>query len=380
MKSSSPTRKVASNLLLLRGEFVANPVVEVDGEGRILSVEVGVESIDRSPQTEFYGGIMLPGFVNAHCHLELSYLRGAIEPGGGFATFGESIGAVRGRYSDEERLNAMVRADIEMVREGVVGVGDIVNGDTSFATKLSSGVEYRNFAEVFGLSSVDTSAVDGLLSNSATTLTPHSLYSLNDQAFKKSVNDGSPLSIHFMESPSEMELYQGRGALYDWYSRVGFKCDFLHYGSPAERLISSVPADRSVMLVHNCCVTQRDIDLIMGHFTAPVYWVLCPRSNRYISGITPPYELLRSNGLNICIGTDSLASNWSLSMLSELREVKSTPLAERLTWATHNGAKALLLNDLGDIEAEKSPGINILSAIDYDSMELTPESRIRRIV
>ncbi|MFI3304909.1 MAG: amidohydrolase family protein [Rikenellaceae bacterium] len=386
MNSSSPNRRVASNLLLQGGILYRNPIVEFAPDGEILSVErceMGSEDrLDRSPHTEFYSGIMVAGFVNTHCHLELSYLRGAIEPGGGFARFASRIGEVRGSFSDEERVRAISRAEAEMLREGVAAVGDIVNGDSTFASKSRSDIMYRNFAELFGLRTNDTSAVDPLLQQPLTSATPHSTYSLNDHIFRHIAHNGdaAPLSIHFMESPAEHELYIGEGRLAEWYARAGFECDFLHYGSPAERLVASVPADRSVILVHNCCVTQRDIDIIMSHFTAPVYWVLCPRSNSYISDLRPPTELLRRNSLNICIGTDSLASNSSLSIIEELKLLNNTPLAERLDWATRVGAEALGFNHLGEIEVGRRPGINILSGIDYTSLQLTDSTTLRRII
>ncbi len=380
--TKSASRKIASNLLLRGGEIVANPIVEVDAEGRILSVECGVEGVDRSPETEFYAGVMVAGFVNAHCHLELSYLRGAIEPHGGFAAFASRIGEVRGLYSDEERLRAVRRAEAELWREGVVAVGDIVNGDSSFGVKAQSKILFRNFAELFGLRATDSSSVDGLLKYPSTSLTPHSIYSLNDALFRKVTEDGAaePLSIHFMESPAEAELFRGEGRLAEWYSAMGFECDFLHYGSPARRIVESVPSDRRVLFVHNCCITQEDIDLIMGHFTTPPYWVVCPRSNSYISDLTPPIELLRRNNLNICVGTDSLASNWSLSIVEELRAMADVPLAERLDWATRQGAAALGFDELGEIEVGRRPGINILSGLDYVNMELVPNTQITRIV
>ncbi|MFI3304134.1 MAG: amidohydrolase family protein [Rikenellaceae bacterium] len=382
MSYSSQNRKIASNLLLRGGKFVENPIIEIDSDGEIISIEsVSREDIDRTAGVEFYAGIMTAGFINAHCHTELSYLRGAIESGGGFATFASRIGEVRGNFTQEERLRAMRSAEAEMLREGIVGVGDIVNGDSSFEVKAQSDIQFRNFAELFGLRTTDIASVEGLLHYPTTSLTPHSTYSLNDRLFRTIAESGDePLSIHFMESSAEAELFEGKGRLAEWYSKMGFECDFLHYGSPAQRIVASTPQDRSVMLIHNCCVTQRDIDLIMGHFTAPVYWVICPRSNRYISNLTPPTELLRTNQLNICVGTDSLASNWSLSMIEELRLLNNIPLVERLDWATRKGAAALQFDDLGDIEIGKRPHINILSGVDYTTMELTEKSRVRRII
>lgn len=167
---------------------------------------------------------------------------------------------------------------------------------------------YHTFVEFFGLRAASAEHLLPLLRHPQTSLTPHSLYSVQDAPLRAIAARGdAPLSIHFMESPGEAALFEHRGPLWEWYAKAGFSCDFLHYGSPAERLVACVPHDRRVTLVHDCCITQRDIDIVMGHFTAPVWWCLCPRSNRYISGLEPPVELLRRNRLNICLGTDSLA-------------------------------------------------------------------------
>lgn len=335
---------------------------------------------------EFYSGILCAGFVNAHSHIELSYLRGAIAEGEGFAAFAESIGKVRGNFSEEERLSAIVEADRTMWEEGVDAVGDIVNGATSFSAKAASPIHYHNFVEVFGLRECNLDHQRALLQYPDSSLTPHSIYSVPDKPFKAVCNDDAdaPLSIHFLESSAEKALYRGCGSLHKWYSEVGFECDFLQYGSPTERIVRCVPKERSVLFVHNCEVEQSDIEMIVNHFAAPVYWVLCPRSNAYISGIEPcTVELLRSAGadINICIGTDSLASNWSLSIVEELKMFHDIPLAELLQWATINGAKALGIADkYGSIEVGKRSGIVNITGVDLENFTLTPSAKAQRII
>ncbi len=395
-------RKIASNLLHYRGKFLRNPIVEVDDEsGEILSVDFDSGNIDRCAGVEFYSGVMCAGFVNMHAHLELSYLKGEIAEGCGFTGFAAQIGAIRSeeRFTPEFRANAIERADLEMQREGIKAVADIVNGSTTFALKSKSNTEYHSFAEVFGLKSnnlerskelLKCAKIDGL----KISLTQHSAYSLNDKIFKDIAHcndnvDSYPLSIHFLESAAETELFAKRGPLYDWYAECGFEVDFLEYGSPAKRIVASIPRDKGVILVHNCFITKEDIELLAEHFSAPVNLVLCPESNRYISGILPPVDLLTNNSeLNICIGTDSLASTTSLSILEQIRLLQSQnnqnsqnrDLGAMLDWATANGAKALNLNHLGAIEAGKRPGINIISGIDYETMQLTKNSRITVII
>lgn len=294
------------------------------------------------------------------------------------------MGSVRGNFDASQRLAAAEEADRMMWDEGIEAVGDIVNDASSFAVKADSPIRYRSFAEVFGLRECNLERQRALLRHPLTSLTPHSVYSVQDAPFREVCNDGSdaPLSIHFMESPDELSLFFGRGALHDWYEKVGFECDFLRYGLPAERIVECIPKERSVMLVHDCYVTQTDIDIIMNHFTAPVHWVLCPRSNRHISGIEPrTVDLLRANGLNICIGTDSLASNSSLSVIEELKCFRGVPLDELLTWATANGADALGFGDtLGRAEVGKRCGLTLISGADLSTMTLTDDSRARRVL
>ena len=373
-------RRIASHLALLPSGILSKPLITFcDNE----VVEIGQwERLDSMECVEFYAGLLVPALVNVHCHLELSYLRGAIEPRGGFAAFAAGMARTRNLFTDEQRVEAVRMADEQMWREGVGAVGDIANDTSAFGVKEQSNIRYRTFAEVFGLRAESIEPFEKLLGFPETSLSPHSTYSLQDGFFKQICRAGeAPLSIHFMESPGERELYEGRGALHEWYKSQGWECDFLNYGSPAERIVASVPAERSVILVHNCCATQRDIDVIMSHFTAPVYWAVCLGSNDYISGLLPDIDLLRRNHLNICIGTDSLASNGSLSMVEELKRLGNIPLSESLVWATANGAEALGFgDDLGRLEVGKKCGLALIDALDYDTLRLTEKSTCRRIL
>ncbi len=374
-------RKIASNWLWTPEGFLRRPLVTLDDGGRILDVRT-CDAPDREPFTEFHAGLLTPGFVNAHCHLELSALRGRIPEGCGFAGFARAMGEVRGLADEEERRAAIAAADAEMTRGGIVAVGDIANGEAAFDVKSAGRIAYRTFAEFFGLRTMAADGLRPLLRHPRTSLTPHSVYSVQDAPFRALCAEGTaPLSIHFMESPAEAELFAGRGPLHEWYARAGFVCDFLHYGSPAERLVRSIPAERPLILVHACCVGEEEVRRILAHFTAPVYWCLCPRSNRYISRLAPPVALLRSLGAGICLGTDSLASNRSLSLLDELRALGGVPLRESLRWATLGGAEALGLDDaLGTVAPGKRPGLNLLTGLDFERMALTPDTRVKPLI
>lgn len=347
------------------------------------------DDIDAQAGVEFYSGILVPDLINAHCHLELSYLKGRIAPGGGFTRFAKAMGEVRGGVSASERAEAAESADRTLWYRGIGAVGDICNGATTFALKARSRIKYINFLELFGLNSSSAAALSSLEAEAAAlglpaAVTPHSTYSLNDGAFRAAVeaNAGKvPLSIHFMESPAEKELFEGRGELSEWYAERGTPIDFGGYGSPAKRIVACVPPQRDILLIHNCYVCEEDVEIIESHFTGRVTWVLCPKSNEYISGVYPPVELLRRKGVRIAVGTDSLASNDSLDLIAELRKFRGVPLEELLSWATVNGVKALgLEREFGLFEPGRKSGVVLISGIDWESMSLTEQSRAERIL
>lgn len=312
-------RRIASHFLLDSGRLVRHPLVTLSDDGTVTRVEF-CENPDGLAGVEFHAGTLLPPLLNAHCHLELSHLKGKIPENGGFAAFAQGIRAHR----DDPRANAAAFQDAKMWQDGVGECWDIANSAETDELKTRSKIRYRTFREIFGFS-----AATKVLPPNAT---PHSLYSLLDAAFKTIASHGrTPLSIHFMETPAEAELYRGKGDLWNWYEKAGLNPDFLHYGSPVERLIASVPRERELILVHNTCVDQAVIDRIMSYFDR-VTWVLCPRSNVYISGLRPPAELLLRNRLDIRIGTDSLASNHSLSLIDEIESFPEIPLEIRLSW------------------------------------------------
>lgn len=375
-------RRIASHYALVNGALERCVVVEVDDKGTITSI-TRHDNIDSVASVEFFPGILIPGMINAHSHLELSYLRGAIAEATGFAGFAREIGRVRGNYTNEERLHAASVADSEMWHEGVEAVVDIANDTLVMPIKEHSKIEYHTLFEAFGLMTNSADAQYAMASQYDNTgATPHSTYSLQNDIFCDIAHKGTePLSIHFLESDDEIALYNNSGSLWDWYERMGWECDFLHYGSPTKRIVESVPAHRSTLLVHGCKATREDVAMLNSHFKTPATWVLCPESNRYISGLTPSVDMLREMGAAIAIGTDSLASTRHISMVQNMLLLGNIPLIDLLTYATINGAKALgIAERKGSIEVGKQPGLAVISGVDFQNMRLTEESISTRII
>lgn len=345
-------------------------------------------NLDQIYGLEFYSGILIPAMVNAHAHLELSHLGGATPIKEGFVQFAKSISASRALFSEQQCRNAMEFYDAKMWSEGIGVVGDISNAGSSFEIKEESKIKYHTFLELFGLNYCDINRVKELRSVASqrglsSSLTVHSTYSLNCADFDSVVGEDVDgiLSIHFMESSAEKELYRAEGELFRWYEERDMKIDFDKYKSPVDRVVSTVPASKKVVLIHNTTITEEDIVALKEHFKENLTFVVCPRSNLYITDRKPPFQLLLDSGCRIAIGTDSMASNHSLSMIDEMKEIENIPLEIILKWATIAGAEALGVEDrYGKIDIGKSCGITLLESVDLIDFKLTPNSTSRRIV
>ena len=146
--------------------------------------------------------------------------------------------------------------------------------------------------------------------------------------------------------------------------------------------VRKAPYDEHILLVHNVCLSQDDIDAakkVMNN----VYWAVCPLSNIFIHDALPPIPLMAENGLKVVVGTDSLSSNDDLDMVKELyclhENFPEVPMTQLLEWACSNGAEFLKKDELGSIAAGKRPGIVLIDNVDADG-NLTSESRSERII
>jgi cytosine/adenosine deaminase-related metal-dependent hydrolase len=137
------------------------------------------------------------------------------------------------------------------------------------------------------------------------------------------------------------------------------------------------------LLVHNTFSTKNDLNKYTS-YPGWFYYVLCPSSNRFIQNCLPDFSLFASPDFyrNTCLGTDSLASNTCLSILEEMKIIQQhapdIPLEMLLQWATINGARALGFDHLlGSFEKNKRPGVNLITGIDFEKMNLSSESEVK---
>jgi cytosine/adenosine deaminase-related metal-dependent hydrolase len=290
----------------------------------------------------------------------------------------------------------------KMWNDGVSAMADISNDESSFKVKKTHPMYTRTFLEVFGSEPhmcegvmADVTALKKVADDVGIDAapTPHSCYTMSPQLLSASAAAGLQegwLSYHSQESQEEEDLLlTGSGAMYENRKRSGMSTppvtgeSSLKYFLTRLAAAAQPPYDQHILLVHNCCLQQGDIDAAKAVMTN-VYWAICPLSNIFIHNALPPVELMRRNALNITVGTDSLSSNDDLDMVKELycihENFKDVPMTEILTWACLNGARFLSKEDeLGSLAPGKCPGIVLVENIDTDGY-FTAESRSRRII
>lgn len=385
-------RKISANRVYITGDqVIKDGVVTYDPKtGVILNVEEGK---DKEPaNTRFYNGVITAGFVNAHCHLEYSHLKGVKPKAPGLSGFIRHILDAR----EAERAlvqQAMGEADKAMRLEGIVAVADTSNSDVSFGPKIDSGIDYHTFYELTGyeaepkkMSEAKVATTFLILNKMSTNITPHSCYA-NSPAFIKQlaglIGDGNGmLSLHFMESPEEKELFEDkRGGLAKLLETLGM--DLKGWNpkklSQAQYLKELLPEDLKTILVHNTVATEEDMKTLSGH--KHLWWALCPRSNLFVENKLPDIEMLSRHTAQILIGTDSLASNESLSILEEMKTITAhcpgISFGQMLNWASINGACALnRQKKIGSIEQGKTPGLNLIENFDFKADGLNEDSRV----
>lgn len=367
---------------------------------------------------EHFEGILSPGFVNCHCHLELSHMKGKIPEKTGLVDFVFKVVTERGA-SEEEILVAIAHAETEMKAAGIVAVGDICNNTLALPQKQKGNLHYCNFIEASGWlpavselrferakaiydaclqaqkrtnpkSDPQPQTTDHRPQTLSCSIVPHAPYSVSEDLWQaiQPCFKGKVVSIHNQETRFEDEFFlHGTGDFQRMYELM--KIDNRHHlptkRSSLQSYFDKLAGAEKIILVHNTFTKEEDVKFVNGERSLEnekpkasqpqTFFCLCVNANQYIEDALPPIEMLRKNKCNIVLGTDSLASNWSLSILDEIKTIrKALPqisLEEMLRWATSSGAKALNMEGrLGSFESGKNPGVVLFSEIDLYVREI----------
>jgi cytosine/adenosine deaminase-related metal-dependent hydrolase len=376
-----------------------NGILICEDDGTVIDLIDTSGQLHEQAGMEQYSGILVPGFVNAHCHLELSHLKGKIPEKTRLGRFLGFINKLR-NLQEEDFEEAIKKADFTMKHAGIVAVGDVSNSYTSLETKRNSKIKYHTFVEAFGFhpsraekAFAFAEFVESMFRefDLPTSITPHSPYSVSEGLFlkirDKALVENSILSVHNQESRDEVLFFKdGSGDIAHHISEI-LKIDISHWKptlkSPLEFTLSFIPKENPLLLVHNTFTSPEDIQFLKSRRKMEnTFLVLCPNANLYIGNQLPPVSLFQKEKLNICLGTDSLASNDSLSILKEMIVLQNSfpeiTLQNLVEWGSMNGARALGLNDfLGSLEPGKKPGINLITGVDMKNLILTSKSKVK---
>lgn len=326
-------------------------------------------------------------------------MKGKVDTGTGLLPFLYQVVSFRD-VPMEEILAAIDRADQEMYEAGIVAVGDISNKIDTAARKRKSPIRYYTFVELFDFLQ-DAQAANTYRQHEEVyagqsgeggdrkSYVPHAPYTVSPALFAliRRANSAArgTVSIHNQETQHEDELFLSKtGGFLDFYNTFNIPINgFRPTGHTSIRYaIEHLDPEHRTLFVHNTMTRPEDIQAAQA-WSDQVYWATCPNANLYIENRLPYYQHFLDNDARMTIGTDSLTSNWQLSVLEEMKTVARyqsyVPFETLLRWATLNGAEALGFEDeLGSIEPGKRPGLNL---IDLDeSLELKPESKVRRLI
>lgn len=389
-------RKISADIIYpVDQPAIRNGVIVIDDNGKIINID-SIKNHDAST-VEFFKGAIIPGFINTHCHLELSHMKAKVNTGTGLIQF--ITGVITSRAVDPSEIKAAIEvAEQEMWNNGIMAVGDISNTVDTFEVKQKSRMNFYTFAEMFDLFQAadapskfeEYKAVFDQLDvpkGSNKSIVPHAPYSVSLPLFeliaKATPNGGATISVHNQETPPENELFQsGTGGFADWYKSFGLNLDdfnatqttSIHY------LLQHLNPNNRTLFVHNTLSTKDDISAAQ-QWSPNTYWATCPNANLYIENNLPNYQNFLDCNARVTIGTDSLTSNWQLSILEEMKTIlrfqSYLPFETVLKWATLNGAEALGFEEnLGSISIGKKPGILLLENFNGNLQQDTVAKRI----
>jgi cytosine/adenosine deaminase-related metal-dependent hydrolase len=365
----------AAWVLPISGRPIADGWVEIDS-GRVVGVGAGESHAPKpAAQRIDLGGVaVLPGLVNAHTHLELSYLHGRVPPSSDFVSWIRRVMAERRQRPDPEApeiLGAVDRTIADSLACGTALVGDISNTLVTFARLAASPLAAVVFYELIRFNATGAEElVDRAIGEIANLppsdhvsvgLAAHAPYSVSPRLFAciRQAMDrrpGARCSVHLAESAEEVEFVRtGRGPWRTGLEEIGAWDPAWEPpgASPVEYLDRVGFLGERLLAVHGVQMTPDDLQCLARRGT---FLVTCPRSNRYTGAGDAPIASFYESGVQVAVGTDSLAGAPDLNVFSELAVMRAlapgVPASKLLESATRQGARALGLSaDFGSIDA-----------------------------
>ncbi len=382
-------RKFSADKIFNGYQFLQQQVLITDPAGVMVDI---VDEKEGGDDVEKLNGMLCPGFINAHCHLELSHMKGHIPKHTGLVDFVLKVVTERD-FSEQEIFDAIENAEDEMLQNGIVAVGDICNNTLTIPQKTKTILQYHNFIEASGFipgfaedrfnkSLKILEEYQSSIGYPVSSICPHAPYSVSPVMFDM-INDlpnNNLLTIHNQETAAENEFFEkGTGDFLRLYKQMGIDISFFKPTGKTslQTWLPYFTKEQTIILVHNLCTSEEDLKLVKlktQNSKLKTFFCLCPNANLYISNTLPDVNLLIKHTDNIVLGTDSLASNDELSIWAEIKTLqenfKDIDLAVLLKWSTSNGAKALQMdNSLGSFEKGKQPGVLLINEKDSEKVK-----------
>ena len=304
---------------------------------------------------------LLPGLINAHCHLDYTCLRGKISPQKSFADWIRAINAEKAKLSAEDYVRSIREGFAEAKRFGTTSVANLT-AFSELVSQISSPIRTWWFAELIDVrtperpNEIVDRAIESLKTVPNWGLAPHALFTASKDLYRHceeiARRENISLSTHLAESREEIEMFRdGSGPLYEFMKSIGRDMTDCGSETPLEVFLS-MSGGRSLpawIIAHLNELTESDFALLKRSGER-FHIVHCPRSHQYFGHTRFGFERLRLLGFNICLGTDSLASNKNLSLFAEMRafqkEFPRVSPEEILKMVTVNPATALHQQDM----------------------------------
>jgi cytosine/adenosine deaminase-related metal-dependent hydrolase len=301
--------------------------------------------------------VLLPGLINAHCHLDYTVLRGKIPPHQSFADWIRAINAEKAKLSAQDYIDSINAGFAEAQRFGTTTIANLTAFPKLIAA-IKEPVRTWWFGELIDVRNPEQAdeiveeAVEHLSSASHWGLAPHAPFTasvrLYDRCEEIARRHNALLTTHLAESSDEMLMFRdGTGPTFDFLKSIGRPMDDCGRKTPVSRFLRTRTIDDRWIIAHLNELDAGDFDLLRA---APKFHIAhCPRSHRFFQHAPFALQRLRALGFNIALGTDSLASNSDISLFAEMRELlrknPSVSPKEALEMATRNGAAALSQRD-----------------------------------
>jgi len=363
----------ARTVVTMDGPPIENGAVRVRGD-RIL--EVGESSQLASSNDEIVDlgeHILLPGLINAHCHLDYTCLRGKIAPPQSFADWIRAINAEKAKLSAEDYVVSINQGLAEAKQFGTTAIANLTafpeliakTDEPIWAWWFAELIDVRNRAQNLTALSRQVSGVNGIVNRALEQLSaanqrgfaPHAPFTASANLYRCceeiAQREKIFLTTHLAESREEMQMFrEANGPLYDFLKEIGRDMSDCGGTTPLSRFadLTDASAAQGWIVAHLNEVSETDFDLLRKRKFSIVH---CPRSHAYFGHTDFQFERLRELDFNVCLGTDSLASNDDLSLFAEMRKFQERFHFEPqkiLEMVTINPARALKQRDqLGKI-------------------------------